>query len=157
LVVDQLLRNLKTLRGARVCLLGLAFKPDTDDLRDSPALDIACRLLAKGMFVSAYDPMVSSVPDVPAIRMMPDAFEAASGADVIVLATEWPQFLSLDLPALRQRMRGDLFFDGRNDFDPDTVQRAGFRYVGIGRRASVPTGQLGVAMASVPGEARSAR
>jgi nucleotide sugar dehydrogenase len=157
LVVDELLRNLKTLRGARVCLLGLAFKPDTDDLRDSPALDIACRLLAKGVFVSAYDPMVSSVPDVPAIRMMSDAFEAAAGADVIVLATEWPQFLSLDLPALRQRMRGDLFFDGRNDFDPDKVQRAGFRYVGIGRRASASMGRIGASVASVPGDAGPAR
>jgi nucleotide sugar dehydrogenase len=142
LVVDQLLRNLKTLRGARVCLLGLAFKPDTDDLRDSPALDIACRLLAKGMFVSAYDPMVASVPEVPGIRMMSDAFEAATGADVVVLATEWSEFLSIDLTGLRQRMRGDLFFDGRNDFDPDKVERAGFRYVGIGRRASNARGRL---------------
>jgi UDPglucose 6-dehydrogenase len=136
LVVDELLRHLRTLRGARVCLLGLAFKPNTDDLRDSPALDIACRLLSKGTIVSAYDPMVSGVPDVPDIRMMGGALEAAAGADAIVIATEWPEFLSLDLTALRGRMRGDLFLDGRNNFDPGKVQRAGFLYLGIGRRAA---------------------
>jgi UDP-glucose 6-dehydrogenase len=129
---------LKTLRGARVGLLGLAFKPDTDDLRDSPALDVACRLLAKGAIVSAYDPMVTKVPDVPGIRVMSSAFEAVTGADVIVLATEWPQFLTLDLTSLRKITRGDLFLDGRNNFDPERVQQAGFRYLGIGRRSAVP-------------------
>jgi UDPglucose 6-dehydrogenase len=139
LVIEQLLQHLKTLRGAKICILGLAFKPDTDDLRDSPALDVALRLLGKGTFVSAYDPMVTLVPEVPDIRMMPNAFEAASGADAIVLATEWPQFLSYDLTALRRVMRGDLFFDGRNNFDPQLVEQAGFRYVGIGRRSPVAT------------------
>jgi UDPglucose 6-dehydrogenase len=81
--------------------------------------------------------MVNVVPDVPEIRVMPSAFDAAAGADVIVLATDWAQFLSLDLFGLRQRMRGDLFFDGRNDFDPEKVQRAGFRYLGIGRQSTV--------------------
>jgi nucleotide sugar dehydrogenase len=138
LVIDELLRHLKTLRGARVGLLGLAFKPDTDDLRDSPALDVACRLLAKGAIVSAYDPMVTKVPDVPGIRVMSSAFEAVTGADVIVLATEWPQFLTLDLTSLRKITRGDLFLDGRNNFDPERVQQAGFRYLGIGRRSAVP-------------------
>ena len=131
-VVDELLRQLKTLRGTKICILGLAFKPNTDDLRDSPALDVAARLLDKGAFVSAYDPMVDAVPDVPDIRLMPDALRAAADADAIVLATEWPQFLSLDLAELRQAMRGDIFFDGRNNFDPDLVRQAGFRYLGIG-------------------------
>jgi nucleotide sugar dehydrogenase len=138
LVIDELLRHLKTLRGARVGLLGLAFKPDTDDLRDSPALDVACRLLAKGAIVSAYDPMVSAVPDVPEIRVMSGAFQAVTGADVIVVATEWPQFLTLDLASLRKSTRGDLFLDARNNFDPERVQQAGFRYLGIGRRSAVP-------------------
>jgi UDP-glucose 6-dehydrogenase len=117
--------------------LGLAFKPDTDDLRDSPALDIACRLASKGAIVTAYDPMVTSLPDAPDIQILPGAYEAAAGVDVIVVATEWRQFLALDLPLLRKGMRGDLFLDGRNNFDPDTVQRAGFRYLGIGRRAAL--------------------
>jgi nucleotide sugar dehydrogenase len=137
-VVDELLRQMKTLRGARICLLGLAFKPDTDDLRDSPALDVACRLLDKGSFVTAYDPMVTEVADVPDIRMMPDAYKAAENADAIVLATEWPQFLSLDLSELVRSMRGDIFLDGRNNFDPELVRQAGFRYVGVGR-GTTPT------------------
>jgi len=137
LVIDELLRHLKVLGGARICLLGLAFKPDTDDLRDSPALDIAQRLIAKGAIVTAYDPMVSSVREAPDIRIRHSAAAAAVGADAIVLATEWPQFLTLDLAALRATTRGDLFFDGRNNFDPDRVQEAGFRYLGIGRRSAV--------------------
>ncbi|MGO8863913.1 MAG: UDP-glucose dehydrogenase family protein [Acidimicrobiales bacterium] len=132
-VVDELLRHLKTLRGAKVAILGLSFKPDTDDLRDSPAVDVAGRLIGKGAFVAAYDPMVVAVPDIPDIRLMPTALRAAAGADAVVLATDWPQFLSLHLSDLKEVMRGDLFFDGRNNFDPDLVAQAGFRYVGIGR------------------------
>jgi UDPglucose 6-dehydrogenase len=133
LTVDELLRQLKTLRGARVCVLGLAFKPDTDDVRDSPALEVACRLIAMGAFVSAYDPMVLNVPSAPEIRIADDPYEACRGADAIVLATEWPSLLTLDLERARKLMRGRVFFDGRNVFDPATVRRAGFRYVGIGR------------------------
>jgi UDPglucose 6-dehydrogenase len=132
-VVDELLRHLKTLRGAKVAILGLSFKPDTDDLRDSPAVDVAGRLIGKGAFVAAYDPMVVAVPDIPDIRLMPTALRAAASADAVVLATDWPQFLSLHLSDLRGVMRGDLFFDGRNNFDPELVAQAGFRYVGIGR------------------------
>jgi nucleotide sugar dehydrogenase len=132
-VVDLLLRHLKTLRGAKVCVLGLSFKPHTDDLRDSPALDVASRLVGKGAFVAAYDPMVTAVPDVPDVRLMPNAIKAAAGADAIVLATDWPQFLTLHLADLRQSMRGDIFFDSRNNFDPELVEQAGFRYIGVGR------------------------
>jgi nucleotide sugar dehydrogenase len=157
LVIDELLRELRTLRGARICLLGLAFKPDTDDLRDSPALDIACRLASKGAIVTAYDPMVTSLPDAPDIRIMSGAHEAAVGADVIVVATEWRQFLALDLPLLRKGMRGDLFLDGRNNFDPDTVQRAGFRYLGIGRRAALTSPGPRPFAASAPEEGAVSR
>jgi nucleotide sugar dehydrogenase len=136
-VVDELLRQLKTLRGTKICILGLAFKPDTDDLRDSPALDVASRLLDKGAFVTAYDPMVHAVPEVADIRLMPNALLAAADADAIVLATEWPQFLTIDLAELRATMRGDIFFDGRNNFDPELVRGAGFRYLGIGRGSGV--------------------
>ncbi len=137
LVVDQLLRHLKTLRGARVALLGLSFKPGTDDLRDSPAIAVARRLVSRGAFVNAYDPVVRAVPDVPEIRVAADSYQAVWGADAVVLATEWPEFLTLDLARLRAATRGDLFFDGRNNFDPDALARAGFRYVGIGRAAKV--------------------
>ena len=133
LAVDELLKALKTLRGARICLLGLAFKPDTDDIRDSPALGVAGRLIEMGAFVSAYDPMVVTLPGVTDIRIASDAYSAARGADAIVFATEWPQLLTLELSRLRSVMRGDVFLDGRNGFDPQRVQGAGFRYLGIGR------------------------
>ena len=129
-----MLRQLKTLRGARICLLGLAFKPGTDDLRDSPALDIAFRLAERGAFVTAYDPMVHG----RALRARhPDHGRTLSGrptgADAVVVATEWPQFLALDLTSLANVMRGDVFYDCRNVFSPPVVAQAGFRYVGIGR------------------------
>jgi UDP-glucose 6-dehydrogenase len=133
MVVDELQRQLKTLRGARICLLGLAFKPETDDLRDAPAIDIAHRLLGRGAFVSAHDPMVDSLPGVPAVRMFDDPYLAATGADAVVVATEWAQFLVLDIHRLAGTMRGDVFFDGRNVFDADVVRSAGFRYAGVGR------------------------
>ena len=132
-VVDELLRQLKTLRGSRICLLGLAFKPGTDDLRDSPALDVAFRLVERGAFVTAYDPMVTVVPDGHDMRIVPDPHQAATGADAVVVATEWPQFLALDMASLAKVMRGDVFYDCRNVFDPEAVARAGLRYVGIGR------------------------
>jgi nucleotide sugar dehydrogenase len=133
LAVDELLRHLKTVRGARVCLLGLAFKSGTDDLRDSPGLDIARRLVQRGAFVTAFDPMVSTVADDPEIRTVGDPLTAARGADAVVITTDWPQFLTIDLANLRQLTRGDVFFDGRNLFNPQEVRRAGFRYIGIGR------------------------
>jgi UDPglucose 6-dehydrogenase len=132
-VVDELLRQLKTLRGARICLLGLSFKPGTDDLRDSPALDVAHRLANHGAFITAHDPMVSSVPDGGAIRVVADPYQAATGADALVVATEWPQFLALDIRSLAAVMRGDVFYDCRNVFDPEPVLQAGLRYVGVGR------------------------
>jgi len=135
LAVDQLLRRLKTLRGARVAVLGLSFKPDTDDLRDSPALDIALRLARRGAFVSAYDPMVDTVPGGERLRIAPSAYAAAQGADAVVVATDWPEFLDLDLVRLRALARGEVSLDGRNLFDPARVRAAGFQYVGIGRPA----------------------
>jgi len=140
-VVDELLRHLKTLRGARVCVLGLAFKAQTDDLRDSPGLDIAMRLAQRGAFVTAYDPMVAQVPDKPQIRTAGDALSAARGADAVVVATDWPQFLTIDLADMRRAMRADVFFDGRNIFNPNDVQLAGFRYFGIGRPALARSGE----------------
>lgn len=136
LVVDELLRQLRTLRGARVAVLGLAFKAGTDDLRDSPGLDVAERLAGRGAFVTAYDPMVTALPGDSAVRLAGDAYEAAHGADAVVLATEWPEFAGLDLARLRAKMQGDLLFDGRNLFDPSRVRAKGFRYLGIGRPAA---------------------
>ncbi len=134
-----------------MALLGLAFKPDTDDLRDSPALDIARRLVRRGSFVAAYDPMVRTLPAGERVRVVGDAYTAALGADAIVVATEWPQFLDLDLGRLHAAARGDVFVDGRNLFDPAKLRAAGFVSVGIGR----PAEAIGPTSAARPATARS--
>jgi UDPglucose 6-dehydrogenase len=133
--VDQLLRYLKQLRGSRIALFGLSFKPGTDDLRDAPAVDVARRLLHRGASVRAFDPVVTEVPELPDLRTFRDPYTAAAGADAVVVATEWPAIVSVDLTRLREACRGDLFFDGRNCFDPGEVRRAGFEYLGVGRSA----------------------
>ncbi len=134
LVVERLLRHLKNLRGARIALLGLSYKPGTDDLRDSPALDIAAQVVEHGAFVTAYDPVVKALPEGSQVRVATDAYAAAEGADAIVVATEWPQFLDLDFARLRSLTSGDLLFDGRNCLSPAIVGSAGFVYEGVGRR-----------------------
>ena len=136
LAVRHLMRELKTLRGARVVLLGLAFKPDTDDLRDAPALDIARMLVDAGAFVHAFDPMVRAVPGQPELRIHDSLEDAVKGADAVVVVTEWAEFVSFDLSTLRSLMGGDVFIDARNAFDPKAVADAGLRYVGFGRPAA---------------------
>jgi nucleotide sugar dehydrogenase len=133
LTVEKLRRHLKILQGRRVALLGLAFKPGTDDLRDAPAVEIAMSLLRAGALVRAHDPLVRAVPACPGLRIAANPYEAAERADALVLVTEWPDYLALDLSELRSRMRGDLVLDGRNFLDPSAVQAAGLRYEGIGR------------------------
>jgi UDPglucose 6-dehydrogenase len=137
LVVEKLRARLKTLRGLRIGLLGLAFKPETDDLRDAPALVIARRLLDAGAVVTAHDPQVDDVPDLPELRLRPSALAAAQGTDAIVLLTEWPEYLELDLAALRSVMRGNVLIDGRNMFDQRELTRLGFDHDGVGRGLSI--------------------
>jgi UDPglucose 6-dehydrogenase len=133
LALDVILHYLKILRGARVGVLGIAFKPGTDDKRDSAALEVIRLLQARAATVVAHDPMIKDVADV---RTVEDPYEVADGADAIVLATDWPEYLGLDLAELRRRARGDLFFDGRNMFNPEEVRAAGFHYEGIGRSSA---------------------
>lgn len=134
-VTRQLQRHLKTLHGRRVGLLGLAFKPDTDDLRNAPALEIAEELARLNMRVRAYDPVVRALPSEQAefVELARDATEAAREADALVLVTDWPEFQDLDLGTLRAQMRTPLLLDGRNQLAPESARRAGFRYVGVGR------------------------
>ena len=133
--VQRLATALGSLEGTRIGLLGLAFKPGTDDVRDAPALDVAARLLGLGATVTAYDPVVSSVP-LPGLTVVTDPHDVATGADAVVVATEWPDFLLLDLGDLRRRMRGDVLLDGRNLFDRSEAVAAGFRHLAIGRPTS---------------------
>ena len=135
LVVKKLRRRLHGLRGRRVGLLGLAFKPGTDDLRDAPAVEIAEQLIRAGASVVAHDPVVRAVPGVEQIRLVDDPYDVAARADAVALLTEWPEYSELELDALCDRMRGNVFLDGRNLFDPAKVEAAGLTYEGIGRRA----------------------
>ncbi len=117
----------------RVALFGLAFKSNTSDTRESPAIALAGLMLARGWVVTAYDPAVRrAVRDLPKdLRLARTSQAAAVGADAIVIATEWPEFASLDLPYLRAVMRGNALFDGRCIVDPAVATAAGLRYLGI--------------------------
>ena len=131
--VRKLQRELHVLKGRRVALLGLTFKPGTDDLRDAPALDIARRLLAAGVKVSAFDPIAKQLPEeFGAVRLTADVYEAADRADAVLVTTEWPEFRLLDPVQLRRVMRGDLVVDGRNCLPEAKFVAAGLRLVGFG-------------------------
>jgi UDPglucose 6-dehydrogenase len=135
-VVAKLQRHLGELAGRRIALLGLAFKPNTDDMRGASSLVLAARLQAEGAHVRAYDP----VAEGEARKLMPDLDYASSADDVLqdadaaILVTEWPEFLQLDWRDVAARMRGDLVIDGRNALDGHAVQQAGLTYEGMGRR-----------------------
>jgi UDPglucose 6-dehydrogenase len=133
-VLRKLQSALKVLKGRRVAVLGLAFKPGTDDLRDSPAVDILRRLHAAGAVISAYDPVVKSVPDLEenGLRIGVDPYDAAERADAVVIATEWPDFAGLDLPRLAEHMAGDVLLDGRGVIDEVAAADAGLALTGIG-------------------------
>jgi nucleotide sugar dehydrogenase len=132
-VVRKLQDHLRPLRGQRIGLLGLAFKPGTDDTRDTPAITIARSLLEKGAILRASDPMVNSLSEIPDLRVYSDPYDAVCDADAIVLLTEWPEFLGLDFEKVADCMRGRVVIDGRNAFDPSVVLGAGMIYEGVGR------------------------
>lgn len=125
-----------SLRDVAVAVWGLTFKAGTDDLRHSPAVVIAHRLLAEGARVRAYDPAAGEAAAqlFPSLEVCADAYEAAVDADVVALLTEWDEFGSLDLDRVRDSMRGAAIVDARNVLDPDAVRRRGFHYQGVGRR-----------------------
>ncbi len=136
-VVDKLTSGLGgEIRGARIALLGLAYKPNTDDIREAPSVTIAERLLDEGAEVVVYDPVVKHLPTLTNLGTAADAYEAVTGADAVVLVTDWPEFSSLDFRAVANLMAGDLIVDGRNWIDTEQVAAAGLRYVGMGRRAN---------------------
>jgi UDPglucose 6-dehydrogenase len=136
--VAKLKRHLGSLRDRRIALWGLAFKPDTDDMREASSVVLAARLVAEGAEVAGYDPVVS---DAQAAALLPrgiqlaeSALEAARGADAVVIVTEWPQFVAPFADgSLLGVMRTPLVIDGRNQLDPGAVRAAGFAYEGVGR------------------------
>jgi UDPglucose 6-dehydrogenase len=139
-VVLKLQQRLGSLAGRRVALLGLAFKPDTDDMREASSLVLAARLQGEGAEVSAYDPVATEAarPLFDGVEFAGSALEALDGADAAVLVTEWPQFAELDWAVAAERMARPLLIDGRNFLDSKLLEAAGFEYEGIGRAVDAP-------------------
>jgi UDPglucose 6-dehydrogenase len=135
-VISKLQKHLGSLVGREVALLGLAFKPNTDDMREASSLVLAGRLQADGARVRAYDPVAEDAARglMQGVEFSDSALAAIDGADAVVLVTEWPEFAELDWAEVASRMRGDLVIDGRNALDGVRVAGAGLIYEGIGRR-----------------------
>jgi UDPglucose 6-dehydrogenase len=131
-VVQKLQQRLGNLRGRTIALLGLAFKPNTDDMREAPSRVIAYRLLAEGAQVRAWDP-VARPTDLQGVEICDSVLEAVQGADAAVVVTEWPQLRDLLSAEVRAAMARALIVDGRNLLDPAEAASAGFEYEGIGR------------------------
>jgi UDPglucose 6-dehydrogenase len=135
MAVNRLKEMLLDLRGLTIGLLGLSFKPNTDDMRDAPAIDIAKALQAEGASVRGYDPVSTSVaaPFMPGVEMFSDPYGLAEGCDALMVITEWNEFKQLDLERIRDSMKQPVLFDGRNVYEPDKMRQLGFIYRGFGR------------------------
>jgi UDPglucose 6-dehydrogenase len=136
-VIGKLQKHLGALVGKRVALLGLAFKPNTDDMREASSLVLAARLQADGASVRAYDPIAEEQARklMVGVEFADSAFDALEDADAAVIVTEWPEFAELDWKVVADRMAGRLVVDGRNCVDPASVTAAGLVYEGVGRAA----------------------
>jgi UDPglucose 6-dehydrogenase len=133
-VIGKLQKHLGPLRDRRIALLGLAFKPNTDDMREAPSLVLSARLLAEGADVRVWDPVVHDLGQLPhGVVVCGTVEEALEGADAAVIVTEWDQLKGLATAAARDRMRTPLIIDGRNLLDPAAARAAGFTYEGVGR------------------------
>jgi UDPglucose 6-dehydrogenase len=132
-----------TLRGKRIGVLGLAFKGETDDIRESPAIDLVEMLLAEGCSITAYDPAAMKrtqevLPDGPNLRYVDDAYAAAADVDALLILTDWSEFATLDLKRLNKILRYPIVIDGRNLYDPQIMVEHGFTYLSVGRPAAYP-------------------
>jgi UDPglucose 6-dehydrogenase len=139
-VVAKLQKHLGKLRGKRIALLGLSFKPNTDDMREAPSIVLASRLLAEGAEVRGWDPVARPGELMKGVEIVESVADAVRGADAAVIVTEWDELRELATRALRDSMRNPLLVDGRNILDPEAVVVAGFAYEGIGRPTSPLSG-----------------
>ncbi|MDE2490230.1 MAG: UDP-glucose/GDP-mannose dehydrogenase family protein [Elusimicrobia bacterium] len=136
-VARKIEEKLWNLEGKTVALLGLAFKPNTDDMRFAPSIDVVLQLKARGVRLRAFDPVAAdrakALPEFKGVHFAKDEYDALKGADALAVVTEWPRFKALDLKRARKLMRTPVLLDGRNLFDPAAARRLGFEYAGVGR------------------------
>lgn len=143
LLVEKIRKEYGTaLHGKTAAIWGLAFKPNTDDIREAPALEIIAELRASGVSVNAYDP--EAMPNVKAllgddIQFCENPYDAVQGADFLIIATEWPEFRTPDFAKLGSALKSKVIFDGRNVFENETMRKHGYRYMSIGREDVKPT------------------
>jgi UDPglucose 6-dehydrogenase len=135
-MVPKIERLVGVLEGKTIAILGLAFKPETDDMREAPAIDIINGLLERGATVRAYDPVAMGEAGkvLPKVSYAEDEYEAVTGADALVFVTEWNQFRALDMSRIRDLMKSPRIADLRNIYDPEDMRELGFEYVGVGRQ-----------------------
>ena len=136
-VLRKVKDSLWILKDKTIAVLGLSFKPDTDDIRNAPALDLIGGLCSEGAKVRAYDPQaMEKVKKIfKSIKFCRDAYESCRNADCVILATDWAEFKSLDFRKIKKLVKRPLIIDGRNIFDPNALKKAGFTYIGIGRKS----------------------
>ncbi len=134
-MIEKIKGAVGSLKGKTLALLGLSYKPNTDDIRDAPSLSIIRSLADEGATIRAYDPvsMKEVAKTFPGVKCCSDAYDAAKGADALVIVTEWNMFRNLELDRVKKLMKGHYFFDLRNVYDPQKVKGKGFHYVGVGR------------------------
>lgn len=149
LAVEKLQQTLKVLKGKTVGLLGLTFKPDTDDMRDAPAMDLIAHLTRLGAKVKAYDPIIcqtNKLDNLAGVIVATDPEQLAKGCDALVLVTDWQEFQNLNYVEIAKLMSNPVIIDGRNFLDREALEDAGFYYVGIGRPTAgkLPAGSLSV-------------
>ena len=134
-IVKKVQDELKIVKGKIIAILGIAFKPDTDDTREAPAISIMNSLINLGAKINAYDPIVKEKPATlnDKVNMAKDLYSAIKGADLVILATEWGEFKSIDFEKVKSIMNNNIIIDGRNLFDKKSLEALGFKYIGIGR------------------------
>ena len=134
--IERIRKQLWNLKGKTLGILGLSFKPETDDMRFAPSIGIIQALAAEGAHLRLFDPQ--AMPEAKKIfhggvTFVKNAYEAARGADALVILTEWPEFLELDLKRIKKLLRHSVLFDGRNLYERARMEKLGFQYVGVGR------------------------
>lgn len=137
-MADKIQQAVGDLSGKTLAILGLAFKPETDDMRDAPALTIIPELISRGALIRAYDPQALPeaswrLGDLSGLTLCTDEYQAAQGADALIILTEWNEFRSLDLDKLQRLLQAPLWIDLRNIYDPDYIRQQGFEYHSLGR------------------------